>query len=96
MEKSKTWITDRLTANDFQAGDTVMLVRRKKNGHPRAIKDNTTYKIKRIENDCLVLFQSDGSVSATLFQPKEFKVHFSYFLNTQIVRDEIINELLKD
>ena len=95
MEKSKTWITDRLTANDFQTGDTVMLVRRKKNGHPRAIKDNTPYKIKRIENDCLVLFR-DGSVSATLFQPKEFKVHFSYFLNTQTVRDEIINELLKD
>jgi hypothetical protein len=95
MEKTKTWITDRLTVNEFQSGDT-MLVRRKKNGHPRAIKDNTPYKIKRIENDCLVLFQSDGSVSATLFRPKQFKVHFSYFLNTQTVRDEIINELLKD
>ena len=79
MEKSKTWITDRLTVNDFQTGDTVMLVRRKKNGHPRIIKDNTPYKIKRIENDCLVLFR-DESVSATLLINACLSQHVMYHM----------------
>jgi len=90
MEKSKTWITDRVDISRYKVGETVMVVRRKKNGHPRALQDNQPYQIKRIENDCLILHNSKFRT------PSEIKVHFSYCLNVQLMRDEIINDLLKD
>ena len=90
MEKSKVWIKDRIDISNYAVGQTVMVVRRKKNGHPRALVDNQPYQIKRIENDCLILH------NLKFRTPSEVKVHFSYCLNLQLMRDEIINDLLKD
>lgn len=89
MEKSKIWAKDRLKISDFQVGQKVLLIRRKINGHPKGIKDNQFYEIKRIENDCLIL-KSGKSI------PPEFKVHFSYFISIQLLRNETIDDLLSD
>ena len=97
MERTRTWIKDGIDRSQitFFVGQKVFVFRRKPNGYPRALKDGKPYFIKRIENDCLVLYQ-DESVTAALFQPKEFKVHRTYLIPIEYLRDEIINDLLKD
>jgi hypothetical protein len=74
----------------YEVGQNVIVVRRKKNGYPRSLIDNQPYQIKRIENDCLIL---QNLKSRT---PSEIKVHFSYCLNLQLMRDEIIKDILKN
>lgn len=90
MEKSKVWIKDRISISDYQVGQSVVVVRRKQNGHPRFLVDNEPYQIKRIENDCLILH------NLKFRTPNEIKVHYSYCMNLQFMRDEIINDILKD
>ena len=90
MKKTKTWIKDRISILNYNPGQCVVVARRKKNGHPRSMVDNHSYLIKRIENDCLILHNIKSGT------PSELKVHWSYCLNLQLMRDEIINDLLKD
>jgi hypothetical protein len=98
MERTRTWIKDGIDRSriEFFVGQKVFVFRRKPSGHPRALKDGVPYYIKRIENDCLVLYQEGQSPTAALFQPKEYKVHRTYLIPIEYLRDEIINDLLKD
>lgn len=90
VNRSKSWIKDRIDITDYQIGQSVIVVRRKLNGHPKALVDNEPYQIKRIENDNLILH------NLKFRTPNEIKVHYSYCVNLQLMRDEVINDLLKD
>jgi hypothetical protein len=90
MEKSKIWIKDRLSISDYQVGQKVRVVRRKKNGYPNAMIDGESYLIREIKYDSLVLISLDGDDWFCT------KVHWTYCSNLKIIRDEIINDILKD
>ena len=47
--RSKTWIKDRYFG--YVSGKIVKLVRKKKNGHPRALELGKCYRIKRFHMD---------------------------------------------
>ena len=87
MEKTKLWHKDHV--NKFSVGDKVVVFRRKKNGHPKALKDGVIYTVKEIIGDDLMI--SNGLVNYNLH-----KIHKTYLINVEWIRDEIINQLLKD
>jgi hypothetical protein len=90
VRKTKSWIRDKININDYQIGQLVVVARRKSNGYPRHLIDDEPYQIKEIENENLILY------NLKFRTPNVLKVHFSYCLNLQLMRDEIINDLLKD
>jgi hypothetical protein len=49
MIRSKTWVKDRYF--EYKKGDIVKLVRKKENGHPRALSFGVSYKILKVENE---------------------------------------------
>jgi hypothetical protein len=93
MEKTKTWIKDGISRNniEFFVGQKVVVFRRKLNGYPKGLKDGILYHISKIENDCLVVYQSKSNQVS-----KEYKVHRTYLIPIEYLRNEIINDLLKD
>jgi hypothetical protein len=101
MKRTRTWIKDGIDRSqiNFFVGQKVVVFRRKISGHPRALKDGTSYIIKVIENDCLIVYQ-DSPITSKLqengFQPKEFKANRTYLIPIEYLRDEIINDILKD
>jgi hypothetical protein len=101
MERTRTWIKDGIDRKQikFFVGQKVVVFRRKISGHPRSLRDGYTYTIKRIENDSLIVYQESPITSKLQengFQPKEFKVHRTYLISVEYLRDEIINDILKD
>ena len=91
MIKSKTWVKDRYF--EFQPGDIVKLVRKKKNGHPRALELGQSYKVMKVENDDLFL-QYKNSEDFT--GGSYVKVNKDYFVTLEKLRDEFINEILNN
>lgn len=91
MIKSKTWVKDRYF--EYKPGDIVRLVRKKKNGHPRALKIGESYKILKVENEDLFVKDlespdyNSGDIRIT-------KVNKDYFVPIQILRDEMIKDIL--
>jgi hypothetical protein len=89
--KSKTWVKDR--GFQFQVGDIVKCVRKKKNGHPRALSLSSSYKVLKVENEDLFVEDNeeifDGGKRIT-------KVNKNYFVPLQKMRDELINDILSD
>lgn len=77
----------------FIEGDEVVLFRRKKNGYPRSLKDNEAYIIRKIENDCLFVAQR-SSDNIGFLQP--IKVHKTYMIKKQFLREIKINSILKE
>lgn len=91
MIKTKQWVKDRYF--DYKPGDTVKLVRKKKNGHPRSLKLGQTYKILKVENEDL--FVEDIDFESTN-GGKYNKVNRNYFVPIQDMRDELINHILRN
>ena len=88
MIKSKTWVKDRYF--EYKQGDIVKLVRKKENGHPRALSFGIIYKVLKIENeDLFVQGLDDQELRIT-------KVNKNYFIPVQKLRDELINDILKN
>ena len=88
MIKSKNWVKDRYF--EYVPGDIVKLVRKKKNGHPRALELGSSYQVIRVENEDLFLKNQrspDGSDFSII------KVNKNYFVPIERLRDEIINEI---
>lgn len=84
MEKTRIWNKDNVS---FENGDRVVVFRRKKNGHPKILKDGVTYLVKSmIGNDLILEIGSNRTA----------KVDRSYLVPIQLVRDEIIRNLLED
>ena len=93
MIKSKTWVKDRYF--EYRPGDIVRLVRKKENGHPRALSFGISYKVLKVENEDLFVQELDlrelhlGDIRIT-------KVNKNYFAPIQRMRDEFINDILKN
>ena len=85
MIKSKTWVKDRYF--EYNPGDIVKLIRKKKNGHPRALELGQSYKILKVENEDLFV---DNIVSGDRY----VKVNRNYFVPVEKMRDELINDIL--
>lgn len=77
----------------FQVDDEVIVYRRKKNGHPRGLKDGEVYIVTLVENDVLILSQPSSDGIGWL---QRGKVHSSYLIKKSDFRDIKINELLDD
>ena len=75
----------------FNVGDKVFLYKRKKNGYPKKIIDDTPYIIKDIINDVLViaLHSLDGVGWSQII-----KVHKTYMIENSIIREEKLNSIL--
>ena len=88
MIKSKAWVKDRCF--EYRPGDIVRLVRKKENGHPRALSFGICYKILKVENeDLFVQGLDDQELRIT-------KVNKNYFAPIQKMRDEMINDILSN
>ena len=86
--KSKTWVKDRYF--EYKQGDIVKLVRKKENGHPRALSFGVSYKVLKIENeDLFVQGLDDQELRIT-------KVNRNYLIPVERLRDELIKEILKN
>jgi hypothetical protein len=89
MIKSKTWVKDRYF--EYKPGDIVKLVRKKKNGHPRALELGKMYKILKIENNDLFV---NDAIKMNLNGGTYVKVNKDYFVPINMMRDELINDIL--
>jgi hypothetical protein len=89
----KYYIKDKIKQGEikYNIGDEVVVVRRKQNGYPHRLKDDTVYIVKRIENDNLVI--SQHSLDGVGFLPS-IKVHKTYVCNKSDLRDIKINDIL--
>lgn len=86
--KSKTWVKDRYF--EYKQGDIVKLVRKKENGHPRALSFGVSYKVLKIENEDLFVQQLDEK------ELRITKVNKNYLIPVERLRDELIKEILKN
>ena len=85
----KTAIKDGIRLGDieYRPGDRVVLVRRKKNGYPKALEDGTIYMIDSVENDCIIIKKPKKNINST-------KIHRSYVVPVTYLRNEIIESIL--
>lgn len=85
----KTAIKDGIRMGDieYKVGDSVVLVRRKKNGYPKSLLDGVVYKVDSIENDNIIIRKPKLGINST-------KVHQSYLVPVVYLRNEIIESLL--
>ena len=89
--KSKNWVKDRNF--EYQIGDVVKLVRKKKNGHPRALEIGKCYKVIVIQNEDLFVTDSERKdLGGAFFGGNYVKVNKNYFAPVEMMRDEIIKE----
>lgn len=93
--KSKNWVKDR--SFEYNSGDIVKLVRKKKNGHPRSLDFGVNYKVLKVENEDLYvqrLDENDPNQDLHLGDIRIKKVNRNYFVPIQRLRDELINDIL--
>ena len=86
--RSKTWVKDRNF--EYKQGDIVKLVRKKENGHPRSLSFGVSYKVLKVENEDLFIQELNVE------EPRYIKVNKNYFIPVQKLREELINEILKN
>lgn len=89
----KWYIKDKIRRGfiTYKKGDEVVLLRRKKNGHPRGLKDGVIYIVREIEGDHLIVAQHSSDGIGFL---QQVKVHKSYVGNKTTIRDIKIDEVL--
>jgi hypothetical protein len=88
MIKSKTWVKDRYF--EYKQGDIVKLVRKKENGHPRSLSFGMCYKVLKVENEDLFVQELNSE------ELRITKVNKNYLIPVEKLRDELINEILKN
>jgi len=86
--RSKVWVKDRNFV--FVPGDVVKLVRKKENGHPRALELGKIYKVVKIENDDIFL---ENPRFLGMNSADYVKVNKNYFVPIERMRDELISEI---
>jgi hypothetical protein len=87
MEKTRIWNKDHVK---ISVGDRVVVFRRKTNGHPKSLKDGKVYKVLNIIGEDIEV-EGDGLFKST----RRVKVHKSYLITIDYIRDELINEILE-
>jgi hypothetical protein len=96
MTESETWkLVDMIKRGiiSFQKDDSVYVFRRKKSGHPRALKDNEEYFVRNIDSDSLFVAQHSSDGIGWL---SPIRVHKTYMMNKQTLRQIKINSLLNE
>ena len=93
MDKTRIWIKDELDSGQlkFEKDQLVIVFRRKKNGYPSYIEDGKLYKVKKVIDDKVFLIIPNIGDTVS----KEFKVHKTYIIPIEYLRNEIINEILR-
>lgn len=89
------WIIKNMIKNGlitYIIGDEVVLLKRKKSGYPRSIKDGEVYIVTSIENDQIIVSQHSSDGIGWL---QQIKVHKTYLINKSKLRDIKINSILK-
>ena len=87
MKKTKVWNKDNVK---FNIGDKVVVFRRKDNGHPKKLKDCNVYTIVDINGDDLWIDLAHENIIL------RYKVHKSYMITIEFIRDELIEIILKE
>lgn len=78
---------------EHNIGDIVYLIKRKANGFPKTLNDNTPYIIQRIEGNDDVLVITKQTFSG---YSQVGKIHKNYMSGLSTIRDMKIEELLKE
>jgi hypothetical protein len=76
----------------YNVGDEVTILTRKKNGHPRGIKDGITYIVKSVDLDGHLMVAQHSSDGVGFLQP--IRVHKMYMMNKSLLRDIKLNSIL--
>ena len=76
----------------YNVGDEVSILKRKPNGHPRAIKDGVTYTIKEVHQDGHLMVCQRSSDGTGFLQP--IRVHRMYMMNKSLLREIKLNSIL--
>jgi hypothetical protein len=92
MNKSKVWVTDRVNNFSFEKGDVVYLARKKINGYPKFLDFETSYVVYEVAGDKIVIHESSKVANIR----NNHKIHHSYLISRQVLRDETIKDLLSD
>lgn len=77
---------------DFVVGDEIVVFRRKKNGHPRSIKDGERFFVKTVEREFLIVAKRGPDNGWT----QQVKVHKYYVMPRSVWREIRLNSLLDD
>ena len=77
----------------FQKGDVVKVFRRKVNGYPRGLKDDEEYFVRNTDSDSLFVAQHSSDGIGWL---SPIRVHKTYMMNKQTLRQIKINSLLNE
>jgi hypothetical protein len=95
LEIVNTWvIKDKIKRGMivFEEGDEVICFHRKANGHPRSIKDDVNYVVKRVDLDGHIIIAQRSSDGIGWQSP--IRVHKTYMINKQTLRQIRINSIL--
>lgn len=83
----------------FNKNDIVVLLRRKNNGYPKNIKENTDYIVKSCDDDCIFIQEKklfdDVKISNTWLY-NDIKIDKTYMVPKNILRDFNINKVLNE
>jgi len=79
----------------FNKNDTVVLLRRKNNGYPKNIKENTDYIVKLCYGDCLFI-KEKKLFDANTWHYNDIKIDKTYMVPKNILRDFNINKVLNE
>jgi hypothetical protein len=77
----------------YDIGDEVVLLKRKKSGYPKSIKDDEVYIITNIENDNISIAQHSSDGVGWINHAKVNKI---YLINKSKLRDIKINSILNE
>lgn len=78
----------------YNIGDEVVCFRRKPNGHPRGIENNTIYTIKGIDLDDHLHVAKRSKDGYGFMQP--IRVHKTYMINKSELRNIKLNSLFDE
>ena len=79
----------------FAINDIVILYRRKSNGYPKNIKDNTDYIVKSCTDDCIFILEKKRDEENSFFN-SNIKIDKTYMVPKNILREFKINKVLNE
>lgn len=77
----------------YNEGDVVIVYRRKANGYPRHLKDSQPYVVVYLWGESVEVVEM-GHINND--NGRKLKVHTSFIIHQQWIRDKVLEDLLKD
>ena len=96
----KNWLTDKIKRGIpiFSIGEFVIVFRRKRNGHPKALEDGVVYIVEEFNGERLGLRTKDPSATswaAKGYLARLYWVHYSYVTPVHIYREKKFEDFFK-